>query len=67
MNERCPQVEGQGEFNCALIVGRFDFAGGMAMILKAGEPPRLRLIRIDRLGVVVASTGMRDMVDATTE
>src|ERR1019366_10165127 len=60
-------VEGQGEFNCAFLARRIDLAGRVTMVLKPGKPPRLRLIGIDRFGLVAASAGMRDMVDAAPQ
>ncbi len=67
MRERRPQVESQREFNCAFLRRRFDLAGRMTMILKAGKPARLGLVGIDGLGVVGAAAGMGDMVDAAAE
>src|ERR1700716_3123100 len=67
MQERRPQVEGQGEFNCAFLARRIDLAGRMAMILKPGQPPRLGLIGIDRFGVVTPAAGVGDMIDAAAE
>ena len=67
MQERRPQVEGQGKFNCAFLARRIDLAGGMAMILKPGQPPRLGLVGIDRFALVAASAGMGDVIDAAAE
>ena len=39
----------------------------MAARLEAGQPPRLRLVGVDREGVVAAPAGMRDMVDAAAD
>ena len=55
MQEQRPQVEGQGKFNCAFLARRIDLAGGVAVVLKPGQPPGLRLIGIDRFGLVAAS------------
>src|SRR5215510_3515334 len=38
MPERRPQVEGQGKLNCSFLRRRLDFAGGVAVILEAGQP-----------------------------
>ena len=67
MQERRPQVERQREFNCAFLGRRIDLARGVAVILKPGQPPRLGLIGIDRLGIVAAAAGMGDVVDAAAE
>src|SRR4029077_2766244 len=67
MQERRSQVEGQGKFNCAFLALRIDPARRMAVILESGEPPSLGLIGIDRLGLVVASARMRDVIDAAAE
>ena len=67
MQERRPQVEGQREFNCAFFGRRIDLAGGVAVILEAGQPSGLGLIGIDRFGVVAAAAGMGDVVDAAAE
>ena len=67
MQERRPQVEGQRKFNCAFLARRIDLAGRMAVVLKAGEPARLGLIGIDRFGLVVASAGMGDVIDAAAQ
>lgn len=39
----------------------------MAARFEAGEPPRFRLVAVDREGVVIAAAGMRDMVDAAAD
>ena len=39
----------------------------MAVILEPRQPPRLRLIGIDRKSLVVAATWMGDMIDAAAE
>src|SRR5262245_50177862 len=64
MQERRPQVEGQWEFQRAFFRRRIDLAGGMAVVLKAGQPARLGLVGVDRLGLVIAAAGMGDMVNA---
>ena len=65
--ERRPQVEGQREFHRPFFRWRVDTAGGMAMLLEAGQPARLGLVGVDRLGLVVASAGMGDMIDAAAD
>ena len=67
MQERRPQVEGQRKFNCAFLARRIDLAGRVAVVLKPGQPPRLGLVGIDRLGLVVASAGMGDVIDAAAQ
>ena len=67
VQERRPQVERQGKFNCAFLGRRIDLARGVAVVLKPGQPPRFRLIGIDRLGVVAAAAGMGDVIDAAAE
>src|SRR3981189_1361874 len=67
MQERRPQVEGQGKLNCAFPRWRIDLAGGVAVVLEAGQPPRLGLVGIDRLGLVIAPAGMGDVIDAAAE
>src|SRR5260370_40334802 len=67
MQERRPQVEGQRKFNCAFFRRRIDPAGGMAVILESGQPAGLRLVGIDRLGIVAAAAGMGDVIGTTAE
>src|SRR5260370_11884529 len=67
MEERPPQVEGQGKFNCAFLARRIDLAGSMAVILKPGQPPRLGLIGIDWFALVAASAGVGDVIDAAAQ
>src|SRR5713226_9628248 len=67
MKQRPPQVEGQGKFNCAFLTRRIDPAGGVAMILKPGQPPRLGFVGIDRFGLVAASAGVGDVIDAAAQ
>src|SRR5438445_3845511 len=67
MQERRSQVEGQGKFSGAFLARRIDLAGRVAMILKPGEPARLGFIGIDRFGLVIASAGMGDVVNAAAE
>src|SRR5450755_470008 len=67
MQELGPQVEGQGKFKGAFLARRVDLAGGVAMILKPGQPPRFGFIGIDRLGVITAPAGVRDMIDAAAQ
>src|SRR6516165_12480384 len=39
----------------------------VALLLEARTPPCFRLVRVHRIGLVVASTRMRDVVDAAAE
>ncbi len=65
MQERRPQVEGQREFNCAFLGWRSTLPGGVAVILGSGaEPARLGLVGINRLRLVGAPAGVRDVVGA---
>ena len=67
MQERGPQVECQRKLNGAFLARRIDLAGCMAVILKPCEPPRFGFVGIDRLGLVIASAGMGDMIDAAAQ
>src|SRR5262249_57080878 len=67
MGEGCSQVESQRKFVAALLARRIDLAGRVAVILEAGEPPRLGLVRIDRFCFIIATAGMGDMIDAAAE
>src|SRR3954469_17790618 len=67
MAKRCPQVEGQGKFEAAFLTRRIDLAGGVAVVLKPRQPPRLRLVGIDWFCLVGASAWMGDMVDAAAD
>ena len=44
MQERRPQVESQGEFNCSFFGRWVDLARRVAMILKPGKTARFRVI-----------------------
>src|SRR6266850_3811033 len=64
---RTPQVEGHGIFERALFLRQIERSRGMPEVLEARQAPRLRFIRVDRQGLVVASAGMSNVVDATAE
>src|SRR5262245_38261593 len=64
---RTPQIEGHGIFARRLL-GRNDvISGRVAQALEARQAARLCFIGIDRKGLIVAATGMRDVVDAATQ
>src|SRR4029078_12637819 len=62
-----PEVQRHGVFERALLLGEVMRPRGMAVILEARQAPRLRFIRVDRNGFVVAATGLGDMVDVTAQ
>src|SRR5690348_2163945 len=64
---RTPQIEGHGIFERRLLGLDNVRAGRVAETLEPGESARLCFVGIDRKGLVVATTGMRDMVDAATQ
>src|SRR5947199_8619803 len=67
MRKRGPEVESQGEFEAAFLPRRVDLAGRVAVFLKPRQPPRLRLVGIDRLGFVSATAGMDDVIDTASQ
>src|SRR3954454_8394567 len=64
---RTPQIEGHGIFERRLLGRNGVISGGVAQALEPGEATRLSLIGIDWKGLVVATAGMCDMVDAATQ
>src|ERR1700730_7718843 len=64
---RAPEVESHRIFERAFFTGNIERPRGVAVILEARQAPRLRLIGIDREGLVIAPTRMSDMVDAAAE
>src|SRR4051812_45564535 len=67
MQLRRPQVEGQGEFKCALFARRVDDSGGVAALFESRQPARFGFVGIDRFCLVGAAAGMGDVVDAAAE
>src|ERR1700741_3998734 len=67
MRERCSQVESEWKFEAALLARRIDLAGRVAVILEAGEPPRLGFIRIDRFCFIIATARMGAVINAAAE
>ena len=64
---RTPQVESHRIFERPLFAGQAEQSRRMAEILEARQAPRLRFIRVDRQGLVVASARMGNVVDAAPE
>src|SRR5215467_1133838 len=64
---RTPQVESHRIFERPLFRGQAEQSRRMAEILEARQAPRLRFIRVDRQGLVVASAGMGNVVNAAAE
>src|SRR5262245_61894806 len=64
---RTPEVQCHRILERALLLRQIEKSGRIALILEARQAPRLRLVRVDREGFVVASAGMRDVVDAAAE
>src|SRR5262245_41901938 len=65
---RPPQIERRWVFDAALF-GRnlIDEPGRVAVILEPGAPSRFRLVGVHRKGLVVASAGMRHVIDTAPE
>src|SRR3977135_632671 len=64
---RTPQVEGHGIFERRLLRRNGVISRGVAQALEPRKASRLCLVGIDRKGLVVAATRMRDVVDAATQ
>ena len=64
---RPPEVKGHREIFRGFFVVEHVTRRRMAARLEAGKPPCLRLVAIDREGVVVASARMRDMPFSSTK
>src|SRR5258708_28927479 len=64
---RRSQVERNMIFERALWAGQAGQSRRMAETLEARQAPRLRFIRVDRQGLVVASAGMDNVVEAAPE
>src|ERR1700720_2082050 len=64
---RTPQVESHRIFERPLFAGQAEQSRRMAEILEARQAPRLRFIRVDRQGLVVASARMGNVVDAAPQ
>src|SRR6185369_4092613 len=64
---RTPQIEGHGIFERRLLGRNGVISGRVAKALKASKAPRLCLVGIDREGLVVATAGMRDVVDTSAK
>src|SRR5438128_11128675 len=64
---RTPQVESHRIFERPLFAGQAEQSRRMAEILEARQAPRLRFIRVDWQGLVVASARMDNVVDAAPE
>src|SRR5215831_2179321 len=64
---RTPQVESDRIFERRFFPGQAEQSRRMAEILETRQAPRLRFIRVDRQGLVVASAGMGNVVDAAPE
>src|SRR5215472_13489028 len=64
---RTPQVESHRIFERPLFRGQAEQSRRMAEILETRQAPGLRFIRVDRQGLVVASAGMGNVVDAASE
>src|SRR5712671_5526840 len=64
---RTPQVEGHGIFERRLLRRNGVISRGVAQALEPRKASRLCLVGIDRKGLVVAATRMRDVVDAATK
>src|SRR6516165_12398564 len=64
---RTPQVESHRIFERPLFAGQAEQSRRMAEIFEARQAPRLRFIRVDRQGLVVASARMGNVVEAAPE
>src|SRR5436305_3840981 len=64
---RTPQVEGHGIFARRLLRRNGVISGGVTQALEARKASRLCLVGIDGKGLVVATAGMRDIVDAAAQ
>src|SRR6185436_12019352 len=62
-----PQVERHGVFQRAFLGRNFEIPGRVSLGLEPGEAARLRLVGVDRDGLVVAAAGMRHVIDAAAE
>src|SRR5262245_5140010 len=64
---RTPQVESHRVFERTFFRRQVEQSRRMAEILEARQAPRLRFIRIDRQGLVVAPARMGNVIDAAAE
>src|SRR5262249_24126871 len=64
---RTPQVESHRVFERRLFPRQVEQSRRVAEILKARQAPRPRFMRVHRQGLVVASAGMGNVVDAAAE
>src|SRR5262245_48167854 len=64
---RAPEVERHRIVERALLPGNIEQPRGVTMILEARQAARFRFVRVDREGLVVAPTGMGDVIDAAAE
>src|ERR1700740_1203263 len=65
--DRPAQIERRGKFAGRFRGRQVDAAAAVTKILEACNAARLRLVGIDRKGLVMAAARMGDMIDATTE
>ena len=64
---RAPQVEGQWVFDRPLLRWNVENSPRVPVTLESGEAAALRLVRIDRKCLIVASAGMGGVMDAAAE
>src|SRR3984893_10004904 len=64
---RTPEGERHGILDRAFFPREIKKSRGVAVVLEARQATRLRLVGIDREGLVVASPGMHDVIDAAAE
>src|SRR5260370_41732468 len=64
---RTPQIEGDRKLERGPERWNIDRAAGMAMILEAAAAARFRLVGVDRKGLIIASAGVRHVVDAAAQ
>src|SRR5450755_1561981 len=65
--QRTPEIKGRREFERALDGWNIDQSAGVTVVLEPGPAASFRLVGIDRKGLVIASTRVRDMIDAATQ
>src|SRR5262245_10784938 len=64
---RPPQVEGQRIIERGGFERRIEYPRRVSKLLEPRPAPPLRLVGVDRVGLVVASARMRHMIDAAAE
>src|SRR6266851_5804496 len=64
---RTPEVESHGILDRAFVPTVIEKSRRVTMVLEARQAPRLCLVGVDREGLVIATAGMDDVVDAAAE